>query len=62
MTAGPAADDDRPYLATGRTALTGHIDEGGRRQTLKAADVLLHRYDSPEELARQRAHRESWMG
>lgn len=40
--------------------LTGRIDEEGRRQTVKALDVLLRRYDSPEELERQRADLESW--
>ena len=30
--------------------LTGHIDEAGRRQTLKALDVLIKRYEAPAEL------------
>lgn len=42
--------------------LTGRIDEEGRRQTLKALDVLIRRYDSPQELMRQQADLESWTG
>lgn len=42
--------------------LTGHIDDAGRRQTLKALDVLIRRYDSPQELVRQRTDLESWSG
>jgi hypothetical protein len=40
--------------------LTGRIDEEGRHQMLKAIDVLMHRYDSPEELVRQRTDLQSW--
>lgn len=42
--------------------LTGHIDEAGRKKTLKALDVLIDRYDSPAELLRQRADLQSWTG
>ena len=42
--------------------LTGRIDDEGRRQTLKAIDVLIRRYDSPEELVRQRADLQAWDG
>jgi hypothetical protein len=42
--------------------LTGRIDEDGRRQTLKALDVLIHRYDSPPQLVRQRRDLASWAG
>lgn len=42
--------------------LTGHIDEAGRRLTLKALDVLIRRYGSRPELVRQRADLESWTG
>lgn len=40
--------------------LTGHIDEAGREQTLKALDILIRFYDSPPELLRQRADLQSW--
>lgn len=40
--------------------LGGHIDDAGRRQTLRALDILIRRYDSPPELLRQRADLESW--
>lgn len=42
--------------------LTGHIDEAGRKLTLKAIDVLIRRYDSPPELLRQKADLQSWTG
>ena len=42
--------------------LTGRIDEDGRLQTLRALDVLIHRYDSPPQLVRQRRDLESWAG
>ena len=42
--------------------LTGHVDEQGKRLTLKALNVLIDRYDSPSELLRQRADLESWQG
>ena len=42
--------------------LTGHIDEAGRGQTLKALDVLIRRYGSRPELLRQRTDLESWRG
>lgn len=42
--------------------LTGRIDEEGRRQTLKALEVLIRRWDSPQELLRQQADLESWTG
>ena len=42
--------------------LTGRIDQDGRQQTLKALDVLIHRYDSPPQLVRQRRDLESWAG
>lgn len=40
--------------------LTGHIDDEGRRQTLKALDILIRRYESPPELLRQRDDLLSW--
>ena len=42
--------------------LTGHIDEDGRQQTLKALDILIRYYDAPVELVRQRADLTSWTG
>jgi uncharacterized protein YfeS len=42
--------------------LTAHIDDEGRRRTLKAIDLLIRRYDSPPELLRQRADLETWTG
>lgn len=42
--------------------LTGHIDEAGRQQTLKALDVLIRRYESPPQLLRQRSDLQSWTG
>lgn len=40
--------------------LTGHIDDEGRRQTLKALDILIRRYGSPPEMVRQRDDLLSW--
>ncbi|GLI27263.1 hypothetical protein ARHIZOSPH14_15050 [Agromyces rhizosphaerae] len=42
--------------------LTGNIDEAGRRQTLRALEVLIHEYGSRRELLRQREDLESWAG
>lgn len=42
--------------------LTGRIDDAGRRQTLKALNVLINRYDAPVELLKQRADLETWSG
>lgn len=42
--------------------LTGHIDEEGRQQTLKALDILIRQYDSPPELLLQRDDLQSWTG
>ncbi|MDE9365486.1 hypothetical protein PZ938_07700 [Luteipulveratus sp. YIM 133132] len=42
--------------------LTGHIDEAGRQQTLKALDLLIECYDAPPELVRQKADLETWRG
>ncbi len=40
--------------------LTGHIDDAGRQQTLKALEVLIRRHESPEQLLRQQADLQSW--
>ena len=40
--------------------LTGHIDDEGRRLTLRALDILIARYGSPPEMVRQRADLLSW--
>jgi|tagenome__1003787_1003787.scaffolds.fasta_scaffold19861754_1 uncharacterized protein YfeS len=40
--------------------LAGHIDEAGRRQTVKALDILIHHYGSRPELLRERADLLSW--
>lgn len=42
--------------------LTGRIDDEGRRQTLMALDILIRRWDAPEQLVRQRSDLESWTG
>lgn len=42
--------------------LTGRIDVEGRRQALKAIDVLIRRFESPQELVRQRTDLQSWDG
>lgn len=42
--------------------LTGHIDEEGKRETLKALDILIELYDSPPELVLQRDDLRSWAG
>ncbi|MEJ5946372.1 hypothetical protein WDZ17_13825 [Pseudokineococcus basanitobsidens] len=42
--------------------LTGRIDERGRRDTLKALDVLISLYGSEPELVRQREDLDSWRG
>jgi uncharacterized protein YfeS len=42
--------------------LTGHIDEPGRQQTLRALEILIQRYGSPPELLRQRDDLETWTG
>ena len=49
-------------IAAGFTLLrlTGHIDEQGKRLTLKALDVLIDFYDSPAELLRQREDLSIW--
>lgn len=42
--------------------LTGHIDDEGKRETLRALDILIDYYDSPPELVRQRDDLRSWAG
>lgn len=63
---GPGGQVDAATITTGAgftlLRLSGRIDDEGRRQTLKAIDVLIRRYDSPPELLRQRADLESWTG
>ncbi|SOC54200.1 hypothetical protein [Ornithinimicrobium cerasi] len=40
--------------------LAGSIDEAGRRRALRALDLLIENYDSPEELIVQRSDLVSW--
>lgn len=42
--------------------LTGHIDDEGKRETLRALDILIDHYDAPSELVRQRDDLRSWAG
>lgn len=42
--------------------LTGQIDDEGKRETLRALDILIDFYDSPPELLLQRDDLRSWVG
>jgi len=42
--------------------LSGHIDDEGKRETLRALDILMDFYGSPPELVVQRDDLRSWAG
>jgi len=62
----PGGQVDAATIVTGAgftlLRLTGHIDDEGKRLTLKSLDILIERFDSPSELLRQRQDLQSWRG
>lgn len=62
----PGGLEDAATIAVGAgftlLRLTGQIDAEGRRESLRALDLLIERYDAPPELVRQRDDLQSWTG